>query len=130
MFFKKANRLNKNLLAELVEETEKLATGKIEQLTISSDQSELDKVINHINTAVKQLQHEIEDTDLRLKLVTEAIKMGLWDMSVVAGDPVNPNNEFIWSDDFRHMLGFQDETDFPNVLESWASRIHPDDYEQ
>ncbi|MFB8736276.1 PAS domain-containing protein [Bacillus sp. SL00103] len=38
-------------------------------------------------------------------------------------------NEFTWTDDFRKMLGFQNEHDFPNVLDSWASRIHPDEQE-
>jgi PAS domain S-box-containing protein len=48
-------------------------------------------------------------------------------MTVIAGDPVNPKNEFWWSDQFREMLGFKDEHDFPNVLDSWASRLHPRD---
>ncbi len=65
----------------------------------------------------------------RLDLLVEASRIGLWDMSVIAGDPVNPKNEFWWSDHFRKMLGFQDERDFPNVLDSWASRLHPDDKE-
>jgi len=57
----------------------------------------------------------------------DASNIGLWDMSVIAGDPVNPSNEFWWSDHFRRMLGFRDTSDFPNVLDSWASRLHPDD---
>nr|WP_245944807.1 methyl-accepting chemotaxis protein [Crenobacter cavernae] len=48
-------------------------------------------------------------------------------MEVVAGDPVNPKNAFWWSRQFRQLLGFADESDFPNVLDSWASRLHPDD---
>jgi PAS domain S-box-containing protein len=50
-------------------------------------------------------------------------------MTVIAGDPVNPKNEFWWSEQFRTMLGFIDERDFPNVLDSWSSRLHPDDKE-
>ncbi len=34
---------------------------------------------------------------------------------------------FIWSDKFRKMLGFDDINEFPNVLSSWASRLHSDD---
>ena len=63
----------------------------------------------------------------RYELMMEAAKIGLWDMDVVAHDPVNPNNEFQWSQEFRTMLGFRDEQDFPNILNSWASRLHPDD---
>jgi PAS domain S-box-containing protein len=69
----------------------------------------------------------LEDTQIRLNLITQAIKVGLWDMNVVAGDPVNPNNTFVWGDEFRKMLGYKDETDFPNILDSWASKIHPED---
>jgi PAS domain S-box-containing protein len=66
----------------------------------------------------------------RYVLMIEAAGIGLWDMDVVADDPVNPNNEFQWSQEFRQMLGFTDERDFPNILNSWASRLHPDDVER
>ncbi len=35
-----------------------------------------------------------------------------------------------WSDTFRHMLGYQNEEDFPNRLESWSDLLHPDDKER
>lgn len=65
----------------------------------------------------------------KLSLVMEASKIGLWDMQVIKGDPVNPNNTFIWSNEFRHMLGYTDESDFPNVLSSWSNKLHPEDKE-
>lgn len=34
-----------------------------------------------------------------------------------------------WSDDFRHMLGYNDESDFPNTLGAWSRLLHPDDWE-
>ncbi|GHV03119.1 hypothetical protein AGMMS50229_01300 [Campylobacterota bacterium] len=55
---------------------------------------------------------------------------GLWDMVVVAGDPINPKNPFWWSQQFRRMLGFETIEEFPDVLDSWASRLHPDDKER
>ncbi len=63
----------------------------------------------------------------RYELMITASNTGLWDLTVVAGDPVNPNSAFWWSDGLRRMLGFRDENDFPNVLSSWSSRLHPDD---
>jgi len=66
----------------------------------------------------------------KLNLVVQATKIGLWDMEVVQDDPVNPFNTFIWSDEFRHMLGYTDERDFPNVLSSWSNLLHPDDKER
>jgi len=64
---------------------------------------------------------------LRQNLMIQATKIGLWDMEVKTDDPVNPDNTFIWSDDFRKMLGFTNETDFPNKLGSWSERLHPED---
>ena len=64
---------------------------------------------------------------LKLDLMVKATGIGLWDMEVEKGDPVNPENVFTWSDGFRRLLGYKDESDFPNVLCSWSSRIHPDD---
>lgn len=65
-----------------------------------------------------------------LNLILTSSKMGLWDMMVDAGDPVSPKNEFTWSQEFRNMLGFENEQDFPNVLESWSNRLHPDHKEE
>lgn len=66
----------------------------------------------------------------RYELMIEAAGIGLWDMDVNPDDPVNPNNEFQWSQEFRHMLGYTDERDFPNILSSWASRLHPEDVDR
>jgi PAS domain S-box-containing protein len=65
----------------------------------------------------------------KLNLVVQASKIGLWDMEVVQDDPVNPNNAFVWADEFRRMLGYTDENDFPNLLNSWSSLLHPEDKE-
>ena len=66
----------------------------------------------------------------RVKLQIEACRIVAWDMEVVAGDPVNPLNTFWWSQEFRSLLGFRDEKDFPNVLSSWSDQLHPDDAER
>jgi PAS domain S-box-containing protein len=79
--------------------------------------------ITEQTVAEQNLKHSIE----RFELINKASNTGLWDMSVIAGDPVNPKNEFWWSGTFRQMLGYTDERDFPNVLDSWASRLHPND---
>nr|WP_109511600.1 PAS domain-containing protein [Pseudomonas ovata] len=65
--------------------------------------------------------------EVRFDLVNRASSEGLWDMEVIAGDPVNPKNRFWWSQQLRKLLGFNDERDFPNVLASWADRLHPED---
>jgi len=66
----------------------------------------------------------------KLDMAIEASKVGLWEMEIVYDDPVNPTNVFIWSNEFRYILGYTDETDFPNLLCSWSDNIHPDDKER
>jgi PAS domain S-box-containing protein len=78
--------------------------------------------------ADEQAEHAAEIQ--RYELMIEAAGIGLWDMTVNPDDPVNPDNEFQWSQEFRHMLGYTDERDFPNILSSWASRLHPDDVDR
>ena len=75
----------------------------------------------------KLREDELDRTLTRFELASDMLTDGLWDMEVIAGDPVNPKNPFWWSDQFRRLLGFQDESDFPNVMESWSSRLHPED---
>ncbi|WP_372382373.1 methyl-accepting chemotaxis protein [Xanthomonas sp. NCPPB 1068] len=69
----------------------------------------------------------LDITLTRFELGSQMLSDGLWDMSVIAGDPINPSNEFWWSPQFRNLLGFENEQEFPNVLDSWASRLHPED---
>jgi PAS domain S-box-containing protein len=81
----------------------------------------VDKIFEQIKTNEFQLT--------KLNLVVQASKIGLWDMEVVEDDPVNPLNKFNWSDQFRSMLGYSDEKDFPNLLSSWSDLLHSDDKE-
>ena len=75
-------------------------------------------------------ERELEKTLVRFELSGDMINDGLYDVEIVAGDPINPNNVFWWSPQFRSLLGYQSEQEFPNVMESWASRLHPEDSEQ
>jgi PAS domain S-box-containing protein len=75
--------------------------------------------------AAQALAHT--DAMARVRLMMDAVKIVSWDMEVVAGDPVNPLNTFWWSQEFRDMLGFRNEIDFPNVLNSWVAQLHPED---
>lgn len=63
----------------------------------------------------------------RFDIAREMLHDGLWDIEVVAGDPANPRNTIWWSSQMRRLLGYDSEAAFPNTLESWTSRLHPDD---
>lgn len=63
----------------------------------------------------------------RFDLSREMLNDGLWDLDIIGGNPLNPDNVFWWSPQFRKLLGFETPEEFPDVLDSWASRLHPED---
>jgi hypothetical protein len=129
MLFKKTPN---NPFAELLEESRKLSdrfqnndfSGSIRP---SAGSPETKDIAENINNALEMMRKKIENLEVRFDLVTQAMEVGLWDMHIVEGDPLNPNNKLIWTNGLRKMLGYQDETDFPNVLDSWLSKLHPED---
>ncbi|MCL2009686.1 MAG: response regulator [Synergistaceae bacterium] len=71
------------------------------------------------------------DSDLmKYILASDALQMGLWDMDVVLDDPLNPNNIMVFSPEYRNMIGYSDERDFPNLVRSWVDGLHPEDKER
>ena len=64
-----------------------------------------------------------------LDLLGRNAGVGLWDAKLFDADPAHPKSEWRWSDEFRRLVGFErgDTQGFPNVMASWADRLHPDD---
>jgi len=99
-------------------------------LAFHDQEQELRQMKEELQEENRVQQEEIKDKLLKLDITMNAALIGLWDMMIVKGDPVNPNNAFTWSDAFRNLLGYTDETDFPNVLSSWSDKLHPQDKER
>ncbi|NMG58190.1 PAS domain S-box protein [Geitlerinema sp. P-1104] len=78
----------------------------------------------------KQVEAALKDANTRFDIVNTAANDGLWDMDLVEGDPVHPQSSIWYSQRFRNLLGYRDEEDLPNVLESWTDGLHPDDRAQ
>ncbi len=75
--------------------------------------------------AVDNLQNAIKETENNYRIIHKLINSGMWSMDYnEKGKRIGVN----WSDEFRQMLGYKDENDFPNRLESWANLLHPDDW--
>jgi len=53
--------------------------------------------------------------------------IGLWDAIFYEGDAMHPKSRWTWSADFRRLCGYETEAEFPNAVQSWSSRLHPDD---
>lgn len=52
---------------------------------------------------------------------------GSWSMNVLNGDMANPENPFWYSEQFRRLLGYRDENDFPNSPDTYSKLIHDED---
>ncbi|NYE22593.1 methyl-accepting chemotaxis protein [Pigmentiphaga litoralis] len=82
------------------------------------------------STAVSERNAHEQERDARLarfELARDLLHDGVWDLTVLPTDPLNPRNPFWWSQAFRRQLGFETIEEFPDVTDSWSSRIHPDD---
>lgn len=86
-------------------------------------------VITDIHEEVMN-KRELDAYITRYDLIMEVLEEAPWDIDVKDGDPNNSDNTWWWSDQFRRMLGYQDENDFPNDMTSLANSIHPEDSEQ
>ena len=134
-------RALQQLLSALTQGTEPQLRGCAAAPAVNRALEVVNQSRSHAETRIAALEAELETArellreteqaarahEVRFDLVNRASSEGLWDMEVVAGDPVNPNNRFWWSQQLRNLLGFNDERDFPNVLASWADRLHPQD---
>lgn len=71
---------------------------------------------------LKQLEHETT----ALRMVNELFSSSMWSIEF---NELGEMTSVSWSDEFRAMLGYRDESDFPNVLESWSDLIYEEDKE-
>ncbi len=72
------------------------------------------------------LYREAQNEAAFLDTIHEMLGSGKWTIDFnEAGVMVQVS----WSDEFRRMIGYQDTDDFPDVLESWSTLLHPDDKE-
>ena len=62
-----------------------------------------------------------------LKVLDRHCGVGLWDAILHGGDAMHPQSRWTWSAEFRRLCGFDNEAEFPNVVQSWSDRLHPDD---
>lgn len=61
-----------------------------------------------------------------LQLVNNVIQSGFW---VIDCDKDGEAASVSYSNEFRKMIGCHDTFDFPNTLEAWSDRLHPEDRE-
>ena len=80
-------------------------------------------------TAYKQVQESLHASEERLEHVIRGSHDGFWDGHVLPDHPwYAPITPVWWSPRVREMLGYNEE-EFPDILDSWMSRLHPEDRE-
>ena len=79
--------------------------------------AEVEALLQEKREALKELEHETTS----LRIVHEILESGMWSMEF---DEQGKMERVLWSDEFRRMIGYRDEEDFPNRLESWSDLLH------
>jgi PAS domain S-box-containing protein len=113
-----------------------LTQGAYAYLTKPYDREELRHTLRRA-IGVKELVVKVEQTERllslseeRLELVIQGSNDGFWDGRVLPDEPwSSPRTPVWWSPRVKAMLGYTDE-EFPDVLESWTSRLHPEDVDR
>ena len=69
----------------------------------------------------------LQDTVELMQILGRHAGVGLWDAKLHNRDAMATESKWTWSAEFRRLLGFDNDTDFPNVVQSWSDRLHPED---
>lgn len=77
--------------------------------------------IQHLQEALRFSQQELQASEDRWKFALEGSGDGVWDWNPTDGTTY-------FSHRWKEMLGYTD-ADIPHVYDSWASRVHPEDWE-
>jgi PAS domain S-box-containing protein len=81
-------------------------------------------------TSRKLAESALKASEERLEMVIRGSADGFWDGRVLPNEHwSSPRTPIWWSPRVKTMLGYTDE-EFPDVLESWTSRLHPEDRER
>lgn len=83
--------------------------------------------VTEVLYAVRNIQSEKKNQfeQENMRKIQDSINSGLW--SVEFG--TQGNYSCYWSETYRRMLGFKTEAEFPNTMEAWYTRLHPEDRE-
>ena len=70
---------------------------------------------------------KLEHDQRRQYAVDKMMLEGTWSLDLTKGAIDDPNTPMVFSDQFKKLLGYSNSVDFPDVMISWLSKIHPDD---
>ncbi|MDR3507677.1 MAG: methyl-accepting chemotaxis protein [Caulobacteraceae bacterium] len=76
-----------------------------------------------------RVKAELAKIKERSELLDTTCGIGLWEAVLHNADALHPKSVWTWSPEFRRLVGYSSESDFPNVCQSWSDKLHPDDVE-
>lgn len=79
------------------------------------------------NRRIAELEQKLNAVQERSNLLDEACGIGLWEAVLHDGDALHVKSLWTWSAEFRRLIGYTDAQSFPNVVQSWSDKLHPDD---
>jgi methyl-accepting chemotaxis protein len=77
--------------------------------------------------ANETMKRDLKNLKERYELLDEASGIGLWEAYLPKARFDHPEAKWTWSAEMRRLMGFETELEFPNVMEAWSDRVHPDD---
>ena len=83
--------------------------------------------LHDIDSSIREKLHFEEEMSRQIQCYTllhKMIRSGMW---TIFFDTDSHITSVEWSDEFRQMLGYTNEIDFPNEINSWKKIIHPQD---
>ncbi|MBQ7706936.1 MAG: PAS domain-containing protein [Lachnospiraceae bacterium] len=72
---------------------------------------------------------KLEHDTRRQFAVDKMMLEGSWSLDLTQGAIDDPNTPMVFSNQFKKLLGYSNSIDFPDIMSSWLTKIHPDDVE-
>ena len=79
------------------------------------------------SSEIKRLKAELREVKERSDVLDNACGVGLWSAVLYNADALDSRSQWHWSPEFRRLIGYSHEGEFPNVCQSWSDKVHPDD---
>ena len=89
-----------------------------------------DEVFDNSQSEIDELRDQLERVQQQLadlKLANSAVTEGIWLLHLVNGDAAHISNSMRWSKQYRKLLGYERQQDFPDGWDSWLKVMHPED---
>lgn len=79
------------------------------------------------SSKLARLEAQYREVKERSDVLDGSSGVGLWQAVLHNADALDPRSLWTWSPEFRRLIGYSDEQDFPDVCQSWSDKLHPDD---